>query len=424
LTPASPPRPIAITGAGLVTALGADVDTTWRALLAGHSGIRRITSFDARGLATQIAGELELAADGPGAPDSLLGRPAHTRREQVAFRALAEALRAAGLARSALSGTRTGLFTGCENTPVVDYGLFAAYDALAADATACDALAARHHRDLMPRKPDAILRALAALVPGAIVRSNFAMACAAGAVAASEALRWLRRGVIDRAIVIAADTPIDPGNVYGFGQLGALSAHNEHPTRASRPFDAQRSGFVLAEGAGALVLEARELARARGAAPLGWLTGAGMSNNQSHITNTPRSGEHAARAMQAALDDAGLTAADIGYINAHGTSTDVGDAGETAAIQRVFAAPPPVSSTKSMTGHLVAAAGIIEAIVTALAVRDGWLPPTINQDEADPECPLDYVANRARAAQLAHAMTNSFGFGGTNVSLVISKDAR
>lgn len=407
---------LVITGAGLVTALGADVASTWRALLAGESGVSRISSFDVSGFLTQIAGEIPLAS---AYTSPLFGRATTTRKEHFAFRALEEALAGAGLDRAALDDGRTGLFTGCESSGSHELSLHAAYD----EHGETDEVAARHHRDLFARKPDAVLRALRELVPSAVIRCNYAMACAAGAVAVLEALRWLRRGVITRAVVVAADTPINPGNLHGFGQLGALSAQNEAPARASRPFDALRSGFVLAEGAGALVLETAESAAARGARPLGRLAGGGITNNQAHITNTPRSGEHAARAMQLALDDAGLTAAEIDYINAHGTSTDVGDIGETAAIRRVFAAPPPVSSTKSMTGHLVAAAGLVEVIVALMAVREQRLPPTINQDEPDPDCPLDYVPNAARAHRVSHAMSNSFGFGGSNVSLIVGKAA-
>jgi len=212
----------------------------------------------------------------------------------------------------------------------------------------------------------------------------------------------------------------------GFAQTKALSTRNDDPTAASRPFDADRDGFVMSEGAAVLILEERERAMARGATIYGELTGYGMSSDAYHITLPRPGGMGAARAMQAALDDAGVVAGDIGYINAHGTSTPANDATETAAIKLVFeeaAATVPISSTKSMTGHLLGAAGAAESIMCLLAMRDGVLPPTINYTTPDPDCDLDYVPNEARQAKVSSAMTNSFGFGGHNVTLIYSDHA-
>jgi 3-oxoacyl-[acyl-carrier-protein] synthase II len=401
---------------GLVTPLGIDVPTTWVSLLQGRSGIRPITAFDASGLGARIAGGV---IAGHEYASRILGRRTRTRREHFAFRALDEALESAELTDRALAQNSTGVFTGCERENTNDFTLIAG---LERSAFADPGMAHLHRRSLCDRQPDAVGREIVQRVRLTKLCFNYTMACAAGAAAVHEALRWLRRGVIDRAVVLAVDTPINVGAVHGFEELGALSLNNDAPERACRPFDRDRDGFVLAEGAGALILETGEAGRARGHRPIGWLLGGGMTNNQYHITKTPPLGEHAARAMRRALDDAGLQPEEIDYINAHGTSTDVGDAGEVAAIRSVFRDPPPTSSTKSMTGHMVAASGVVELAVTLLAMRAGKLPPTINHENSDPACALDCVPNVARAAPIRNALSNSFGFGGTNVSLVIGAD--
>lgn len=418
MTVATAARDVFVTGMGMVTPNGLDLSSTWRSLLRGTSGVTRIRAFDPSPFPTQIAGQVPITVDDY--ESRLLGRPSRNRKEHFALRALDEALCSAGLSPTDLRGERTGLFTASEQAPRADFSMLASYATVS--ASEFEELRRKHHRDLIERQPDSLACALRAeAISDLRLVFNYAMACAAGAVAVHEAARWIRRGVIDRAIVIAIDTPVHVGSIIGFGLLDALSTYNDEPAKASRPFDARRDGFVLAEGAGALILEAPRFALARGAKVLGRLMGIGMSNNEAHITNTPPSGERAASAIESAVADAGLRPEQIGYINAHGTSTNVGDISESAAIQRVFAQPPPVSSTKSMTGHLIAAAGLVEAIITLQAMRHGQLPPTINYEQPDPECPLDYVPNVARVCPVQYGLSNSFGFGGTNVALVFGK---
>jgi 3-oxoacyl-[acyl-carrier-protein] synthase II len=333
------------------------------------------------------------------------------------MRALDEALDQAQLTRADLAALRVGVFTGGEKEVTDDLAIARAYDEEGDVAE----VATRHLRDLRNRSADRISRMIAEQIPGVIVAANYSMACAASAVAVAQAVHWIRRGRIDCALVVGMDTPVNSGTLHAFELLGALSVQNETPEAASRPFDAARDGFVLSEGAGAVVLLSPEASARRGIASAVAITGVGASNNCSALTKTPAQGGAAARAMQRALDDAGLPPSAVGYINAHGTSTDVGDISESNAIACVFAAPPPVSSTKSMMGHLIAGAGVVEVAVTCLALQRGWLPPTINQQHADRECSLDYIPNRGRAAAISHALTNSFGFGGTNVAILMSK---
>jgi beta-ketoacyl-acyl-carrier-protein synthase II len=246
-------------------------------------------------------------------------------------------------------------------------------------------------------------------------------ACAASANAIGDGAEIIRRGGADVMVVGGAEAPVCEFAVAGFAQTRALSTRNDDPSGASRPFDADRDGFVIGEGAAVLILEERERALARGVRIYGEFLGYGMSADAYHMTLPRPGGMGAARAMQNALDDAGLDATDIGYINAHGTSTPANDSTETAAIKLVFgdyAARIPISSTKSMTGHLLGGAGALESLVCLLAIRDGVLPPTINYTTPDPECDLDYVPNEARNVEISRAMTNSFGFGGHNVALV------
>ena len=410
----NPAGSVVVTGMGLVTPIGSDVSQTWTALIAGRSGIGNIAAFDASGLGVRIAGEVR---DDEPYDSVLLGRKTRSRREAFALRAVDEALRSAELTSTSLSETPLGLFSGCERENINDFGVFASYKR---EGQRAPVTAHRHRGQLFARQPDSVARQIFAELPSARLCCNYTMACAAGAVAAYQALRWLRSGVIQRAVVFAADTPINVGAVHGFEELGALSTLNDEPARACRPFDQHRDGFVLAEGAAAVVFEHEASAVRRGHRGLGRLVGAGMTNNQASITTTPASGEHAARAIRIALADAGIEPSDVGYINGHGTSTDTGDAGEAAAILSVFEPPPPTSSTKSMTGHMVAASGVTELIITLLAVREGVLPPTINHSAPDPEWALDCVPNTARPAEVRHALSNSFGFGGTNVSLIVS----
>jgi 3-oxoacyl-(acyl-carrier-protein) synthase len=245
-------------------------------------------------------------------------------------------------------------------------------------------------------------------------------ACTSSSQAIGEALLRIRRGEVDAMVAGGVDALSEPLMVVGFAKLGALSTRNEDPTRASRPFDTHRDGFVLGEGAGFLILEAEETARARGAPVLATIGGWGCSCNAWRITDSPPDGRGAAQAMRAALLDAGLTREDIGYINAHGTSTPQNDLSESRAIRSVFGEMPvPVSSTKGHMGHLVAACGAVEAILCVQALRDGWLPPTRNLEEPDPDCDLTHILGAPTRARARYALTNAFGFGGSNGSVLL-----
>jgi 3-oxoacyl-[acyl-carrier-protein] synthase II len=292
----------------------------------------------------------------------------------------------------------------------------------------------REHSVLLERGPERvspffILSAIVNLAAGQVsVRlgakgpnSAVATACTTGAHAIGDAFRLVRDGYADAMVCGGTEASITPLGVAGFAAMRALSTRNDDPQRASRPWDTDRDGFVVGEGAGILVLEAADAAERRGASPLAELVGYGMSADAHHLTAPPPDGDGVARAMLAALDDAGLSPGDVQYINAHATSTPLGDLAEATAVARVFGANQPgiaVSSTKSMTGHLLGGAGALEAGVTVLALRDQMVPPTINLDHPDPENSLDLIPLESRPLTMVHAMTNSFGFGGTNASLV------
>jgi 3-oxoacyl-[acyl-carrier-protein] synthase II len=249
-------------------------------------------------------------------------------------------------------------------------------------------------------------------------------ACATGTNALGEAAEIIRRGQADVILAGSSEASIVPVAMAGLSVMGALSSHNKAPERASRPFDRDRDGFVMGEGAGALILESLEHAQERKAQILAEVVGYGSTCDAYHISAPAENGSGAARCMQIALDDAGLGAAQIDYVNAHGTGTPLNDKSETAAIKTVFAEQAyrvPISSTKSMTGHLLGAAGALEAIVCVLAIRHQWMPPTINYENPDPECDLDYIPNVARATDIRHTMSNSFGFGGHNATLIVSQ---
>jgi 3-oxoacyl-[acyl-carrier-protein] synthase II len=247
-------------------------------------------------------------------------------------------------------------------------------------------------------------------------------ACASAAHAIGEAAATIRRGDADVMLAGGSEAAVTPAGVAGFAAAGALSTRNDDPEHASRPFDRERDGFVLGEGGAVLVLETLSHARARGATPLAVVSGYGTTADASHIVQPSPGGEGAARAMTLAIGRAGLTPSEVSYINAHGTSTRLNDAYETLSVKTVFGdAPPPISSTKGATGHLLGAAGGVEAVYTVLAIRDQVMPPTINYAEPDPDCDLDYVPNEARPAEIRHAVSNSLGFGGHNVSLVFSR---
>jgi 3-oxoacyl-[acyl-carrier-protein] synthase II len=422
---------VAVTGLGILTPIGIGVDAYWKAALAGTPGGRPVRHFDASGLPARICTYVEdretlersrKALDLPAeAPRSLL----------FALAAGRMALESAGWS-AGLGGERTGVVFG-------SYG-----DKVDMDRIARIAYRARRNGAVQPEeffrayaggvRGESLTRLLAHAATSALAgmfaatgpTCTIQTACTSSAQAIGEAFRAIRRGRIDRAVCGGAECIVSPSQMLMFSLLGVLSTRNAEPERASRPFDAERDGFVLGEGAGVLVLERMDLARARGAAVLGELAGYGTSCDAYRLTDEDPEGRGAVLAMQRALRSAGTTPEAVDYINAHGTSTAMNDRVETTAIKTLFgerAYRIPVSATKSMVGHTVSAAGAIELITTLLALRDQVLPPTINYEHADPQCDLDYVPNQARVAPLALALSNSFGFGGHNDCLVARRVA-
>lgn len=419
--PASPRPPdgrrVVITGLGTLNPLGHDAATTWAAIRAGQSGIGPITHFDASGYDTRIAGEVKEFD-----PVALFGRKEARRMArltQMAMAAAGQALDDAGLRDGALDRERTGVIVG------------SGMGALDPIAEAAETLAARGPGRLSPFFVHMMLAdtpAATISIAHGLTGPNLAVytACASGNNAIGEAAAIIRRGAADAMLAGGTEACVLPLAMAGFGVMGAISTRNDEPARASRPFDAGRDGFVVSEGAALLVLEERERALARGATVYGELLGYGSNADAFHITMPGETGEGAAGAMAAALAAAGLTPAGVDYINAHGTSTPLNDRAETAAIKRLFgerAYALPISSTKSMTGHLLGAAGALEAILCLLALRDGVIPPTINYEQPDPACDLDYVPNVARPADLRVVMSNAFGLGGHNATIVLGRGA-
>jgi 3-oxoacyl-[acyl-carrier-protein] synthase II len=409
-------RRVVVTGIGLVTPLGVGVEANWSALLGGKSGIGPITQFDTHDFATKIAGEVR---------DFDPTKWIEKREAKSLDRFLHFALVASQLAKddAALEVTdgnreRIGAFIGAGLGGV--------------------ATIERTHTTLLqkgPRhgiSPYFVPMIIVNMAPG-MVSVRFGLkgpnlshvsACSTGAHAIGEAYRALQRGEVDAMFAGGCEATVTPLGVGGFNAMRALSTRNGEPARASRPFDLGRDGFVIAEGAGVLVLEELEAAQRRGARIHAELSGYGLSSDAHHIVHPPENGEGAQRCMRLALKDAKMEPARIGYINAHGTSTKQGDIAETIAVKAVFgdhARALAMSSTKSMTGHMLGAAGGAEAGFTALALARQTLPPTINLDAPDPACDLDYVPNRARETRLEAALSNSFGFGGTNATLILSR---
>lgn len=406
---------VVITGMGAVTPVGLGVGATWRALAEGRSGIGPITKFDATAFDTRIAGELK-GFD----PGDYMDRKEAKRNDpyaQYAIAAAKEAMEQSGLDPSEQNGNRMGCIIGS------GIGGLTTWEA--------------QHTILLEKGPSRVSpffipMMIADMASGQVSMiyglrgSNFATvsACASGAHAIGEAFRLIQLGELDAALAGGAEATITPMALAGFCSLKALSTRNDEPEKASRPFERDRDGFVLGEGAGVLVLESERHAKARGALILAELAGYGSTADAHHITAPAPGGEGAARAMGLALASAGARPEDVDYINAHGTSTELNDKFETMAIHTIFGARAkgiPVSSTKSMTGHLLGGAGAIELVVTVMVVRDGLLPPTINYDNPDPECDLDYVPNQSRRANVRLALSNSFGFGGHNVALAARK---
>lgn len=425
---------------GWITPMGHDIEQVWRRLLAGESGIARTSIFDASTFPTQISAEVkgfDLARHiGDLGPHAGAGR-----NTQFALAACAQAWKDAGLPAfesaadprdSSLDLDRVGIYLGSgEGSLDFDAYTSAALCSWRADRNAIDSVtwarAAAQRMNVtreLEQEPNMPLSHLALLTGARGPAFNCLTACAASTQAIGEAFQILRRGDADVMIGGGAHSMIHPFGVTGFNRLTALSTFNEDPPRASRPFDGNRGGFVLGEGAGMVILETLDHARKRGAKILAEVVGYGSTADAFRITDQHPEGEGAIAAMSEALRDAGLSPADIHYINAHGTGTKENDSTETAAIKAVFgehARRIPISSIKSMMGHLIAAAGSVELITCVLAIRDQILPPTMNLTVADPECDLDYVPNQARKAHVEVAMSNSFGFGGQNDTLIVRR---
>lgn len=424
-------RRIVITGMGVVTPLGDTVDGMFTALLAGRSGLGRITRFDCTTFPTQIAGEVKDFDIHRHLPDADRW-PRLGLNSQFALAAGQAALAQAGLLGDArVDRTRFGVYLGAGEGMQDFYHLIPLIAATkAADHTinappfaraglAKFNPAAEHEQEMH--------------MPAAHVGEYFGLegpnyscltACAASSQAIGEACDLIRRDEADLMLAGGSHSMIHPFGVTGFNLLTALTTRNDPPEKASCPFDARRDGFVMGEGGGMVVLEELEHAKRRGATIYAELTGYGTTADAFRVTDSHPEGRGAMACMRNAIVDAGLAPADIGYINAHGTSTQVNDRVETVAIKQVFgerAKQIPVSSSKSMLGHLIAAAGAVETIICIMALRRGVLPPTINQEVPDPDCDLDYIPNVAREVRVRHALSNSFGFGGQNVSLVLSQ---
>ncbi len=420
-------RRVAITGLGLVTPLGNDVASTWNGLMDGRSGVGPITVFDASGFPTRIAAEVR-NFDPDAAGDRKLLKLAG-RQHRFALAAAAQAIAAAGAAPTKRDGARWGC--------VVGSGM------ISADFSALEELHRRFVKDdrlndgLLGREglssvADPIEFCRTQTVAGlSLLTHRFGIrgytatvhtACASGGQALGTALNAIRAGWADRILAGGFDSMVHPLGLSGFCLLGALSTDNDSPQTASRPFDRTRNGFVLGEGAGFLVLEEWEAARRRDARIYAELAGDGNSLSSYRITDSHPSGDGPIQAMSWSLEDAGVEPRDVGYINAHGTSTPMNDRSECRAIEAVFgpeARMVPVSSTKSQLGHLIAAAGAVEAAICALTIHHGRAPGTMNLHNPDPECALDFIPNRTRAGAVRVALTNSFGFGGSNNCLVL-----
>ncbi|HET7141129.1 MAG TPA: beta-ketoacyl-ACP synthase II [Candidatus Limnocylindria bacterium] len=412
-------RRVVVTGLGALTPLGNDVAATWEGMLAGRSGIRRISSFDPSRVDSKVAGEIVGFDAEAVMPKKEVRR--NDRYVHYAWAATAEALRDAGLenpitdeAESERTGVIIGSGIGGINTMIRD--VIEAHD-LGVERIGPFLVTA-----MIPDMGAGYV-AIYANARG----PNYAIvsACSSSNHAIGDALNIIRRGDADVMIAGGAEAGIGEIPVGAFSAMRALSTkRNDQPEKASRPFDADRDGFVMADGAGVLILEELDHARARGASIHAELVGYAATDDASHITLPAPGGRGAAASMRRALDDASLTTDDIDYINAHGTSTGPNDRSETAAIKTVFgerAYAVPVSSTKSMTGHLLGAGGGVEAIACIRAIEEGMLPPTINYENPDPDCDLDYVPNQARPAPVRTAMSNSFGFGGHNATVIFRR---
>ncbi|MBX3422367.1 MAG: beta-ketoacyl-[acyl-carrier-protein] synthase family protein [Pirellulaceae bacterium] len=423
-------RRVVVTGLGMINPLGSSVDTVWAALKNGQSGVGYISIFPAENYPTRIAAEVrdwDITDCGETA-EQWANRGRHAK---FAAGAAKQAILDSGLLDAINDRSRVGVYFGAGEGNQD----FANFTQMIADATQVpehfdlDRFMARGLKILNPameieQEPSMPAAHVAGLYDLQGPNLNCLTACAASSQAVGEATELIRRGDADAMLAGGAHSMIHPFGLTGFSLLTALSTNNDNPTGASRPFDRLRDGFVLGEGSSVVILEELEHARRRGATIYGEVLGYGCSADAYRITDIHPEGRGAIACMSAAIRDAGISPEQVGYVNAHGTSTSVNDRVETVACKAVFgqlASSIPVSSTKSMMGHLIAAAGVTEMIVCLLAIRDGVLPPTINLENPDPECDLDYVPNVARQAKLDIALNNSFGFGGQNVSLVVGR---
>jgi 3-oxoacyl-[acyl-carrier-protein] synthase II len=408
-------RRVVVTGVGLVTPLGVGIENVWSAVLAGQSGIGRITRFDASFHDTQIAGEVK----GFTAEDYISAKEVRKMDLfiQYALGAARVAVTDAGIDMAREEGDRVGVVvgTGLGGLPTIE----------------------KYHLVLQERGPSRItpffIPMLIANLASGQIAIQYGMkgpnlcivtACATGAHSIGDAFRIIQYGDADMVVAGGTEANLTPLTVAGFGAMKALSTRNDAPEKASRPFDLNRDGFVIGEGSGIVILEELEHARQRGAKIYAEVAGYGYNGDAYHITAPSPTGEGSIRCMRMAMRDANIAPGDVDYINAHGTSTKLNDFTETLAIKEVFgqgAYKVPVSSSKSMIGHLLGAAGAVEAIFSVLSIRDGICPPTINYETPDPECDLDYVPNRARKADVRIALSNSFGFGGTNCTLIFRR---
>ena len=406
-------RRVVITGVGLVTGCGNSTADTWNAIVAGKSGVSQIASFDTTKYPTRIGAEVKNFE-----PSEFMDLKDSKRTDRMVHLAMCGARQAlAGIDLDSLDRTRIGVVIGS------GIGGIATFE--------------KQHSNLVERGPDKVspffIPMMISDMSSGYVSIAFGLkgpnyttvsACASGGNALADALMLIRLGYADAVLTGGAEAAVTPMSLAGFCSLKALSRRNDEPERASRPFDADRDGFVIGEGAGILFVEELEHARRRGAPILAEVVGVGLTGDAHHMTSPAPDGEGAVRAMQMALDDAGLEPGAIEYINAHGTSTELNDASETAAIKRVFgdhAGRLMVSSTKSMVGHLLGAAAGVEAIFCTLAIQNDIIPPTINQERPDPQCDLDYVPNAARRKRIDVALSNSFGFGGHNATVILRR---
>jgi 3-oxoacyl-[acyl-carrier-protein] synthase II len=406
---------VVVTGMGAITPLGIGIEATWQALLAGRSGVRRITRFDVTDLPTQFAAEVT------GFDPASFMDPKEAKRTarftQFALTATRQAIQSAALNLAQEDMTRVGISMGTAIGGV---------DIIEEQVTV-------FHEQGLRRIHPILVPALLPSSGACHVAISFGIkgptscpvaACATGIVAIGEALRSLQRGEVDVMIAGGAESVVTPLDLGAFSRVGALSTHNSEPEKACRPFDAERDGTVIGEGAAALVLETWEHAQRRGAPVLAEVLGYALTEDAYHIAAPEPSGEGAARAMSRALADAGIPRDEVDYIVPHGTGTPLNDVSETRACKMVFgerAYRIPISSNKSMMGHLLGAAGTISTVVGILSINEGTLPPTINLEHPDPECDLDYVPNQARSARVDTAIANAFGFGGQNATVVIRR---